>query len=114
MLSNGVVSPNTKLTVGKTASFRCNAGYTLEGSSILKCLKSGQLDGAIPTCLETVCAVPVAPSNGQVEPSSGTLRIGQQVRFSCREGFEITGSPISYCRSGAIFDSPVPKCMSGI
>ena len=47
-----VLSPTgKKRRVGTNVIFSCDDGYTMEGSPVVKCMKSGNWSGPTPTCL---------------------------------------------------------------
>ena len=46
---NGAVSVD-ETTLGNTATYSCNSGYNLVGSSTVTCLASGQWSDGAPTC----------------------------------------------------------------
>ena len=48
--ANGQVSHTDGTTFGETATYSCNAGYTLMGSSTRMCEATGMWSGSAPTC----------------------------------------------------------------
>ena len=53
-ITNGMLSYNPQgqdqTLVGATATFTCNTGYTLNGSSMRTCQTGGAWSGSDPTC----------------------------------------------------------------
>ena len=48
--ANGRVSDTGRTTYGQTATYSCNTGYRLVGSSTRTCLATGMWSGSAPTC----------------------------------------------------------------
>ena len=48
--TNGQVSYTAGTTYGQTATYSCNTGYTLVGSSTRTCQATGLWSGSTPTC----------------------------------------------------------------
>ena len=48
--ANGKVSYTGRTTYGQTATYSCNTGYNLVGSSTHTCLATGMWSGSEPTC----------------------------------------------------------------
>ena len=58
--ANGQVTHTGGTTFGQTATYSCNTGYTLVGSSARTCQATGVWSGSAPTCqgmlLTTCCS----------------------------------------------------------
>ena len=48
--ANGQVSHTAGTTYGQTATYSCNTGYDLMGSSTRICQATGEWSGSTPTC----------------------------------------------------------------
>ena len=48
--TNGQVSHTGGTTLGQTATYSCNTGYTLVGGSTRTCQSTGVWSGSTPTC----------------------------------------------------------------
>ena len=48
--ANGLVSYSGRTTFGQTATYSCNTGYNLVGSSTRTCQATGVWSGSAPTC----------------------------------------------------------------
>ena len=57
------------------------------------------------------CSDPGSPENGRrVLDGTG---IGNRVRFSCHDGFELRGSAELVCQHGGRWSGAVPRCVKG-
>ncbi|XP_019849499.1 PREDICTED: P-selectin-like isoform X2 [Amphimedon queenslandica] len=96
---------------GLVATFRCNKGFILKGSSKRVC-KSGSWTGSPTRCVPKVTAPPplmcprlAAPANGQIVLSSGGLK----AVYKCNNGFILKGSSTRHCtRQG--WTGSAPTC----
>ena len=48
--ANGQVSHTGGTTLGQTATYSCNTGYSLVGDSTRTCQSTGVWSGSVPTC----------------------------------------------------------------
>ena len=57
--ANGQVSHTSGTSLGQTATYSCNTGYSLVGDSTRTCQAEGDWSGSVPTCqgvlLHSVC-----------------------------------------------------------
>ena len=58
--ANGQVG-QTGTTFGQTATYKCNTGYNMVGSSTRTCQATGVWSGSAPTCQGVVTAMPLPP-----------------------------------------------------
>ncbi|XP_033097355.1 sushi, von Willebrand factor type A, EGF and pentraxin domain-containing protein 1-like isoform X2 [Anneissia japonica] len=93
---------------GQTIHIQCNTGYTLEGDGIVACNMNGRLNSSLEVC-KAKCQRPNL-ANGYV---SGDPVHGEQITYTCIEGFTMQGSSTTTCNDGNYEDrSPVcqAKC----
>ena len=62
--ANGQVG-QTGTTFGQTATYKCNTGYNMVGSSTRTCQAMGVWSGSAPTCQGVVTAMPPPPNNSK-------------------------------------------------
>ncbi|XP_064400356.1 sushi, von Willebrand factor type A, EGF and pentraxin domain-containing protein 1-like [Halichondria panicea] len=108
--SNGQVSVSSHV-IGGTATYSCNTGYGLSGSSSRTCLSSCNWSGSNPSCqLISIwtCPVPIIPSNGQVSVNS--YLIGGIATYSCNIGYRLSGSFSRTCLRGCKWSGSDPSC----
>ena len=56
--ANGQVGQTGTSTFGQTATYKCNTGYNMVGSSTRTCQATGVWSGSAPTCQGVVTAMP--------------------------------------------------------
>ncbi|KAL4239544.1 CUB and sushi domain-containing protein 3 [Mactra antiquata] len=108
--ANGAVTaPGTPVT-GDIATYTCNTGYQLIGSSSSTCGADGLWDTSAPTCSLIDCGGLGNPTNGLVDISSGTT-YGQVATYSCNSGYVVNGASSRTCGSGGTWSSSPPTCV---
>ncbi|XP_053387660.1 deleted in malignant brain tumors 1 protein-like [Mercenaria mercenaria] len=79
---------DNKTTYGETVLVTCWTGYTLSGSSTVKCLSNGSWE-MMPTCTIEDCGDPT-PVKGSVDRNETTF--GSVVEVTCDPGYNISGN----------------------
>ena len=92
----------------------CLPGYTLQGAALLSCGTDGQWNSVIPTCVKS-CTAHLVPSHGLCSPGSCTGLVGEQIIFSCDNGYKLYGSSKLSCLTGGVWSDNVggnstPSC----
>jgi hypothetical protein len=106
--SNGTVDRTTGAT-GDVATYACNAGYTLVGTSTRACLADGTWSGATPSCMPNPCSPDlVAPTNGSVDRTAGVT--GDIATYSCNLGYSLSGSAMRTCQPTGTWSGTAPTC----
>ena len=137
--TNGGVSYNAPVSNGSrpintTATYSCDPGYTLVGSTSTRACQSGAWSGSAPICQSKLwqssykicdhafviyhvdCPVLAPPINGQITYSSGssTVRpIDTVATYSCDPGYRIVGRGTLTCQAGltvGAWSSAPPTC----
>eukprot|EP00731_Ephydatia_muelleri_P023697 Em0015g1280a len=82
-------------TIGSTATFSCNQGYTLVGSNRSTCQNNGKWDTPPPTCQIAQCP----PLSDPHLHMNGTGAVGTNVTVWCDPIYSLSGGPdtISAC-----------------
>ncbi|GLD50237.1 E-selectin [Lates japonicus] len=108
---------STELQPGSTCSFRCEAGFELQGENTAQCSADGQWSKAIPTCKALGCPAPKIPTNGQIScdhslssPLSPNFPFGMSCSFSCNEGHVLEGTHSMECELPGEWTSTPPNC----
>ncbi|XP_035675655.1 sushi, von Willebrand factor type A, EGF and pentraxin domain-containing protein 1-like [Branchiostoma floridae] len=92
---------------GETATYSCDAGYEVVGTSTRLCQPSRTWSGNEPTCEKISCASLDAPLNGGI---SGFNQYGDTVTFDCSIGFELVGDQTRICQSDQQWSGTQPHC----
>ncbi|KAK3796935.1 hypothetical protein RRG08_032239 [Elysia crispata] len=98
----------TETTQGSLVLFECNSGYELIGNSQLRCTASSQWDEENPLCKPINCGAPGSIANGQVLGKDYSY--GKQIKFRCKQGFELSGDPVLTCEEWGDWDFEIPTC----
>uniref|UniRef100_A0A7N5JK86 p-selectin n=2 Tax=Ailuropoda melanoleuca TaxID=9646 RepID=A0A7N5JK86_AILME len=97
-----------------TCSFSCNEGLHLLGQSVLRCLATGNWSSPPPACQAITCAPLSSPRNGTmtcVRPL-GNSSYRTTCRFSCDEGFSLSGPQILDCTPSGHWTGSPPLCQA--
>ncbi|KAI8507036.1 hypothetical protein Bbelb_154750, partial [Branchiostoma belcheri] len=89
------------------ATFTCNSGYDLVGSSSLTCQADATWSGTAPTCTRKVCPLLTAPANGAV---TGSNLYEDVSTFTCDTGYNLVGSSTLTCQADATWSGAAPTC----
>ena len=130
----------TTRDVGGRATYTCNSGFRLVGSSIRTCLIDGSWSGSQPICNcklhqlltlsytggnisnslnvlvlqfytdSVLCPSLVRPTNGRVSVSSNF--VGGSAYYWCNSGYRLSGSSYRYCQVSEEWSGPQPVCIS--
>ncbi|KAM8795878.1 C4b-binding protein alpha chain-like [Eudromia elegans] len=101
-------------TVGRSAEFRCDPGYVLQGARRIQCSSGGTWQPPVPYC-DRVCGPPPKIKSGQYS----SLRMlhfpyGSKVTYRCAEGLSLVGESSIYCTSldgkNVTWSGPAPEC----
>ncbi|MGC4118128.1 MAG: hypothetical protein QM765_26975 [Myxococcales bacterium] len=106
--TNGSVTPKSG-TAGASATYACQAGYTLTGEATRQCQNDGTWSGAAPACTPNPCTPDLAaPANGTVSAQSGVT--GDVVTYGCNDGFTLTGNTTRLCQTDGTWSGADPTC----
>nr|XP_034338769.1 E-selectin-like [Crassostrea gigas] len=103
------ITNSTGISVNTTATFSCNQGFQINGSSSLLCQIDGTWNGTQPNCLEEVCQDPNTPLNSTL--LSINRYLNGVAHFACNAGFQHTnGSLQRECLSSGDWSGVAPVC----
>ena len=101
-------------SAGDTLQLSCLPGYTLQGVSLLTCGADGHWSSEIPTCTKS-CTAHHTPAHGSCSPANCTGQVGDQINFTCDDGYMLHGSAKLSCLTGGVWsdngdDESTPTC----
>ncbi|XP_078696559.1 sushi, von Willebrand factor type A, EGF and pentraxin domain-containing protein 1-like isoform X3 [Branchiostoma floridae x Branchiostoma belcheri] len=97
-----------------TCTFTCNKGYTLQGSSVRKCLQEGKWDGTEAKCLVKKCDALPMVVNATVSPSScvsEAQKFDTACQFTCQDGYRMDGTANRVCQEDGSWSNQQPSCI---
>ncbi|XKL66166.1 hypothetical protein PGB90_009586 [Kerria lacca] len=99
-------------TFGGEIVFRCQWGYVLQGTKKIYCQVNGRWSASVPTCLETICSIPVVPLNGRMieVTNSGKYNVGTIVQYTCNKGHQLIGAETIICEENGTWSNSPPYC----
>ena len=99
----------TTTTYGSTATYSCNAGYSLVGTASVTCQNDGTWSDVAPVCDPVDCGNPdPAPANGSVSYTSTTY--GSAATYDCNAGYGLVGNATTTCQSNGTWSNAAPTC----
>jgi CUB/sushi domain-containing protein len=107
-IENGLATVD--IAVNGTASFSCNVGYNLFGSSTRKCQPNGIWDGQNAYCQIVDCGNLNLLTNGNILFTNGTTTYGSYVEIFCNTGYQLTGSKHRLCQANGSWSGQLPSC----
>uniref|UniRef100_A0A1X7VM60 Sushi domain-containing protein n=1 Tax=Amphimedon queenslandica TaxID=400682 RepID=A0A1X7VM60_AMPQE len=108
-IANGEVSIAPDTMLGSNATYSCDDGYTLQGSSMRMCQANGEWSGSQPTCAPVDCGDLDNPENGWVHISPNTL-LGGQALYRCKLGYELSSDVVRTCQASGQWSGSAPTC----
>lgn len=95
---------------GAVIWYRCNPGLTLIGSPAIHCDKTGQFIPDPPKCIDVTCPTPVIENANRIEGTYPPYTYPSYVRFECRRGYKMFGSPSLNCQIDGRWSEVYPWC----
>lgn len=96
--------------VGSVATYSCNTGYTLIGSSTQTCQSNAQWSGDAPSCSLSQCGELKAPLNGYVNMTGAFY--GSTVQVGCNSGYILIGDAARTCQSNGLWSGSMATCQA--
>ncbi|XP_064386940.1 CUB and sushi domain-containing protein 1-like [Halichondria panicea] len=107
--TNGGVDTSSGTIFMNRATYTCNIGHNLVGTSLRMCLASGMWSSVQPTCEVVDCGALEDLTNGRVVILQGTT-FGQSVVYSCNEGYTLNGDARRTCTVNGKWTGSAPSC----
>eukprot|EP00117_Sycon_ciliatum_P036248 scpid11835/ scgid3889/ Sushi, von Willebrand factor type A, EGF and pentraxin domain-containing protein 1 len=99
--------------IGSLVTYTCNTGYSITGAVRRECVLSADAtsanwDSAMPQCQIVDCGTLSPPNNGQMSGTETMYR--SQVRFTCSDGYILTGSMVRTCQANGLWSGQQSSC----
>ncbi|CAL1294947.1 unnamed protein product [Larinioides sclopetarius] len=130
---NGIIEDSNDVTIveqkqvylpGAELKYRCIEGYEVIGASNIVCTLNGEWSGDPPACRRSttstrgVCPNPTVDPNGDMEYISANdprrrgqgFEAGSEVRFTCKNGYELSSSSPIICLRNGQWNNDPPTC----
>jgi len=105
--ANGSVSASPT-TYGSTATYTCQTGYGLVGTSPRTCQADGTWSDAAPVCSQSYCPTPASPPHGTVTTTATT--VGSTGTYACSAGYTLSGTATTTCQADRTWSGTLPAC----
>ncbi|XP_069497399.1 E-selectin-like isoform X1 [Ambystoma mexicanum] len=95
-----------------SCSFRCNEGFSLIGTPLLRCSSEGLWTAQAPTCQAVQCEALPVPDKGLVNCSHpfGDFRYAAECKYECTKGHTLMGSDTLECSATGLWTASPPTC----
>ncbi|KAI7793677.1 seizure protein 6 homolog isoform X2 [Triplophysa rosa] len=109
----------SRFAVGSSVEYICNKGYSLSGPGVLTCYSRNTADPKwserLPKCVPEryePCSIPGAPSTAIQSTEKAFFQAGENLSFTCRNGYELQGESTIHCLPGhpSQWSSSPPMC----
>ncbi|XP_078490607.1 sushi, von Willebrand factor type A, EGF and pentraxin domain-containing protein 1 isoform X37 [Ciona intestinalis] len=116
-LTNGdftVKNNANQYDINTVLTYTCNSGYRLDNSATVTCQASGQFTSLAAVCT-LICGEPPIPTNGvyAVVKTPPIFNIGDQISYSCNNGFILQGTRVNTCLNTGLFEfTTAPTCQA--
>ncbi|KAM9148115.1 complement receptor type 1 isoform 20-T22 [Pangshura tecta] len=95
-----------------TVRFKCDPGYTLNGSRQIQCRDDRTWDLPVPVCIEALLCPPppvIVKGKHNAKPLAA-FPSGTYVDYSCEPGYALHGEALIYCTTSGTWSHPSPLC----
>ncbi|XP_077966317.1 beta-2-glycoprotein 1-like [Styela clava] len=91
--------PRSFIPYGTVVKCHCKIGYKwTEESNSYECTYSGWKLETFGKCVKITCPYRKPPKNGDVTPSQKRYFVNQEIEFSCRRGYSLSGNSKDECK----------------
>ncbi|XP_047435607.1 sushi, von Willebrand factor type A, EGF and pentraxin domain-containing protein 1-like isoform X2 [Mugil cephalus] len=109
-VSNGDVDYPQGTLFGDKAVISCNDGFKLVGKKEITCGDLGW-DSMLPVCQEVTCDSPPVVTDATFSPNKETYGNRESVKYTCKNGYTLNGTPQLFCSNDGIFTPDPPTCV---
>ena len=93
------------------ATYKCDPGFSLAGSSLRTCLDTGDWSGDTPTCAPLICPEPEEVEHGVLAPLA-SVEYGALASYSCLPGHTLLGGAERVCGHQGSWSGQLPLCVN--
>ncbi|MGH0157663.1 UNVERIFIED_CONTAM: hypothetical protein FKN15_053815 [Acipenser sinensis] len=114
-VAHGVLNcthPIESLVYNSTCQLSCEEGFVLNTTGSLQCTASGKWSAETPTCKAVACSSLTQPDHGNMvcSPPTGEFSYNSSCKFTCEDGFTLTGADRLQCTASGQWKGQSPKC----
>ncbi|KAK1164030.1 P-selectin-like [Acipenser oxyrinchus oxyrinchus] len=114
-VAHGVLNcthPIESLVYNSTCLLSCEEGFVLNTTGSLQCTASGKWSAETPTCKAVACSSLTQPEHGNMvcSPPTGEFSYNSSCKFTCEDGFTLTGADRLQCTASGQWKGQTPKC----
>ncbi|XP_043932226.1 P-selectin-like [Protopterus annectens] len=95
---------------GSSWTFRCDKGFTMNGSPTVTCGEKGVWIPSRPTCQRLKCKDPQITEGLKITKLNRENVVGSSVTFKCENGFTMNGRNTVTCNEEGVWDPSPPTC----
>ncbi|ELW68070.1 Complement factor H [Tupaia chinensis] len=110
---NDLMEPDQEYSFGQVVQFECNSGFKLSGRKEIHCSDNGAWSEDPPKCVEIECRIPEIEQNLIAYPNQEKYRVGDVLKFSCRQRFIRVGPDSVQCYPFG-WSPDVPVCKAEV
>ncbi|KAM6199568.1 E-selectin isoform 1-T2 [Sarcoramphus papa] len=104
--------PLENFSYNSSCTVQCEEGYELTALESVYCTSSGVWSAPLAACKAVTCPALEMPAHGAVNCSHPSVELtwGTTCKFTCEEGFTLTGPATLQCGSSGAWDRQQPSC----
>ncbi|KAI7794176.1 membrane-bound complement regulatory protein [Triplophysa rosa] len=91
-------------------SYRCNSGFYLIGSAVLRCSDDGAFQPEPPKCIVVSCLAPNVPNGYRAGGKAPPYTLNNFIDYKCSNGYDMIGEYSIRCTANGWSPEP-PRCI---
>ncbi|KAA0707135.1 Complement factor H H factor 1 [Triplophysa tibetana] len=107
---DGQEDPDIKYVYGDGVYYKCNTGFNLIGSDVIKCSEDGKFQPEPPKCIVISCPTPNVPNGNQICGKPPPYSLNNFIQYKCNDGYDIIGQDHITCTANGWSSEP-PQCI---
>ncbi|XP_056588797.1 complement receptor type 1-like isoform X3 [Triplophysa dalaica] len=102
--------PDRKYEYGDGVYYKCNPGFNLVGSDVIKCSDDGKFHPEPPKCIVVSCPPPIVPNGNRIGGKAPPYGLNNFLQYKCNAGYDIIGQDYITCTANGWSSEP-PQCI---